>query len=181
MSNKHPTIEMINTGHCAGVQGIVSAENAKPQIMSTAQVHQFLQELPRAAGQGLHDKLEAVLRAQHPGSFSEALGELEVYLAALGDTNVVRLDQEKALKDYVLQGWKAWRSGFEAVPYPHGCPYCGTPAPDGEDLVLDEWGHFHCSEEECHARLTLDEGGRVIGHINKAQQSTAETERGSQE
>lgn len=49
----------------------------------------------------------------------------------------------------------------------HACPYCGCPVLAGQALELDEWGHFHCPEEECGARLELDESGRVIGDINR--------------
>lgn len=54
---------------------------------------------------------------------------------------------------------------------PFTCPYCGTPTPETGDLVLDEWGYFHCSEEECRARLQLDESGRAIGYINRKSES----------
>lgn len=46
-----------------------------------------------------------------------------------------------------------------------GCPFCGSPAPD--EIVLDQWGYFHCAEEECHARLNLNEGGRLKGYSSE--------------
>jgi len=39
-----------------------------------------------------------------------------------------------------------------------GCPSCGCPVPD--DLVHDQRGQFLCPEDECGARLYLDESGR---------------------
>jgi len=54
---------------------------------------------------------------------------------------------------------------------PFTCPYCGCPTPEGDDLVLDAWGYFHCdgedAGEECGARLRLDDSGRAIGYINR--------------
>lgn len=54
---------------------------------------------------------------------------------------------------------------------PFTCPYCGCPTPEGEGLLLDAWGHFHCVGEECGARLRLDDGGRAIGYINRPPES----------
>ena len=139
------------------------------QLLSVAQVFQLLQELPQPVGLGLHGMLDAVLKAQSPGPFSDALGELEVYLSALEATNVVSFDKQIQLKAYVMEGWKTWRSSFQTVPYPHGCPYCGTDVPTGNDLTLDQWGHFDCPEDECGARLKLDENGRAIGYVNKTE------------
>lgn len=136
------------------------------QLLSATQVFQLLQELPRAVGEGLHGMLDAVVKAQAPGPFSEALGELEVYLSALEAASVVSFDKQIQLKAYVMEGWKTWRSSFQTVPHPHGCPYCGTDVPTEDDLTLDQWGYFHCREDECGARLKLDENGRAIGHIN---------------
>lgn len=51
------------------------------------------------------------------------------------------------------------------------CPYCGCPTPEGDELVLDAWGHFHCVDEECGARLRLDDSGRAIGYINRPHES----------
>jgi len=54
---------------------------------------------------------------------------------------------------------------------PFTCPYCGCPTPEGDGLVLDAWGYFHCdgedAGEECGARLRLDDSGRAIGYINR--------------
>lgn len=55
---------------------------------------------------------------------------------------------------------------------PFTCPYCGSPTPDEDELVLDAWGHFHCLEEECGARLQLDDSGRAIGYINRPPESS---------
>lgn len=67
-----------------------------------------------------------------------------------------------------------WSQGkaFQVVPpkshtKPFTCPYCGSPTPDGDELVLDAWGYFHCVENECNARLQLDESGRAVGYINR--------------
>lgn len=43
-------------------------------------------------------------------------------------------------------------------PGPDGCPFCGAEVPD--NVALDQWGFFHCDDEECGARLRLDEHGR---------------------
>lgn len=43
-------------------------------------------------------------------------------------------------------------------PGPDGCPFCGAGVPD--NVALDQWGFFHCDDEECGARLRLDEQGR---------------------
>lgn len=65
----------------------------------------------------------------------------------------------------------------ETEPYdwnqlkPFTCPYCGCPTPEGDDLVLDAWGHFHCVEEKCGARLQPDDSGRAIGYINRIPES----------
>ncbi|PMV86690.1 hypothetical protein C1X35_19005 [Pseudomonas sp. FW306-1C-G01A] len=137
------------------------------QLLSVTQVFQLLQELPRAVGEELHEMLNAVLKAQAPGPFSEALGELEVYLSALEAASVVSFDKQIQLKAYVMVGWETWRSSFQTVAHPHGCPYCGANVPTGDDLTLDQWGYFHCREDECGARLKLDENGQAIGYINK--------------
>ncbi|MCY1434577.1 hypothetical protein D9M71_506410 [compost metagenome] len=78
-------------------------------------MQQLLQELPLPVSQGLHEMLNAVLTAQAPGPFSDALGELETYLAALEAAEVVPFEQQIQLKAYVMRGWKAWRSSFQAV------------------------------------------------------------------
>nr|WP_193838655.1 hypothetical protein [Pseudomonas syringae] len=140
------------------------------QFLSATQVLQLLQELPQAVGEALHGMLDAVLKAEAPGPFSNALGELEVYLSALKAANVVSFDKQIQLKAYVMEGWNTWRSSFQTVPHPHGCPYCGTGVPTEDDLTLDQWGYFHCPEGECGARLKLDETGRAIGYINQTLQ-----------
>lgn len=140
------------------------------QILSATQVLQLLQELPQAVGEALHGMLNAALKAEAPGPFSDALGELKVYLSALKAANVVSFDNQIQLEAYVMEGWKTWRSSFQNVPHPHGCPYCGTDVPMEDDLTLDQWGYFHCPEDECGARLKLDENGRAIGYINRTSQ-----------
>lgn len=85
----------------------------------------------------------------------------------------------------LIKGACTWSKGkaFQVIPpkietrndfsqlKPFTCPYCGTPTPETDDIVLDEWGHFHCSEEECGARLQLDKSGRAIGYINRKAES----------
>lgn len=57
---------------------------------------------------------------------------------------------------------------------PFTCPYCGCSTPEGDELVLDAWGHFHCVDEECGARLRLDDSGRAIGYINRTPEGDAQ-------
>ncbi|MBA1280300.1 hypothetical protein [Stutzerimonas stutzeri] len=87
-------------------------------LISAVQVQQLLQELPLPVGRGLQEMLNAVLSAQAPAPFSEALGELEAYLAALEVTEALPFEQQIQLKAFVMQGWKSWRSSFQLLSLP---------------------------------------------------------------
>lgn len=98
----------------------MNAEQDSPNepVLNAAQVQQLLQGLPSAVGAGLHEMLNSVVEAKAPAPFSDALGELEAYLAALEAAGVVPFDQQIQLKAYVMQGWRAWRSSIAPIPAP---------------------------------------------------------------
>lgn len=84
-------------------------------LLSGAQVRELVSALPPTISTGLRERLNAVLVAQAPGPFSDALGELEAYLAGLDDADSLPFEQQIQLKAYVMVGWKAWRAGFAAL------------------------------------------------------------------
>lgn len=71
------------------------------------------------------------------------------------------------------KGFQVIASNVESAPRdwsqlkPFTCPYCDSATPEGDELVLDAWGHFHCVEEECGARLQMNDRGQAIGYINR--------------
>lgn len=71
--------------------------------------------MPLAISSGLRERLNAVLCAEAPGPFSDALGELEAYLTGLEDAGRLPFEQKIQLNAYVMVGWKAWRAGFAAL------------------------------------------------------------------
>jgi len=84
-------------------------------LLSREQVCELINALPQSINSGLHERLNAVLCAQAPGPYSDALGELEAYLAGLEDAGSLSFDHLIQLKAYVMVGWKAWRAGFVAL------------------------------------------------------------------
>lgn len=84
-------------------------------LLSRTQVRELLNDLPLAISNGLRERLNAVLGAQAPGPFSDALGELEGYLFGLEDAGCLPFEQLIQLKGYVLVGWKTWRTSFAAL------------------------------------------------------------------
>ena len=64
---------------------------------------------------GLRDRLSAMLCAAAQGPFSDALGDLEAYLAGLDDADSLPFAQQIQLKAYVMAGWKTWHAGFATL------------------------------------------------------------------
>ena len=84
-------------------------------LLSGAQMRGLVNALPAAISYGLRDRLNAVLCAAAPSPFSNALGELEAYLAGLDDADSLPFAQQIQIKAYVMAGWKAWRAGFAVL------------------------------------------------------------------
>ncbi|RON20563.1 hypothetical protein BK660_16040 [Pseudomonas brassicacearum] len=84
-------------------------------LLTRAQVRELVNALPLAISRGLHERLNAVLGAQAPGPYSDALGELEAYLTGLEDAGSLPFEHLIQLKAYAMIGWKAWRAGFAAL------------------------------------------------------------------
>jgi hypothetical protein len=83
--------------------------------LSGAQVRELISALPPTISSRLRERINAVLVAQAPGPFSDALSELEAYLAGLDDADSLPFEQQIQLKAYVMVGWKTWRAGFTAL------------------------------------------------------------------
>lgn len=45
----------------------------------------------------------------------DAMGELDAYLCALDDAQLLPFTQQLQLKDYVMQGWRNWRTSSTAL------------------------------------------------------------------
>lgn len=84
-------------------------------LLTSDQVLDLLSGLKPAISDGLRERLNAVLGAKAPGPFSDALGELEAYLAGLDDAGSLPFEKQIQLKAYVMRGWKEWRAGFDML------------------------------------------------------------------
>lgn len=92
----------------------MSVNEYQERVPTVGQVHDILAMLPLEVGNGLRERLNEVLKAHAPGPFSDALGDLDAYLAALDDTRLMPFENQIVLKDYVILGWRKWRVSFDA-------------------------------------------------------------------
>jgi hypothetical protein len=92
-----------------------SIADCEEPLLTQAQVRELVSDQPFAISNGLRERLNAVLGAKAPGPFSDALGELEAYLAGLDDAGSLPFEQQIQLKAYVMRDWKDWRAGFDTL------------------------------------------------------------------
>lgn len=81
----------------------------------TTHIQAILLELPFSLGLNLKERINDVIFATAPGTFSDALGTLEAYLSALDDSELLRFEEQLCIKAYVMHGWSDWRKTFSGV------------------------------------------------------------------
>lgn len=94
-------------------------------------------QLPANVREGIEERFNAVREARPPADFSDALGELEHYLDALVDADVIPFDLRVAIIEPIGDAWSTARDQLQRKLQLPSMETADNLEADVEELIID--------------------------------------------